>query len=147
MLEVWIHRLPGNDDVPLPAYQSEDAAGMDVCAAVTAEVRIEPGQVASIPTGFRIAVPAGFEAQLRPRSGLAAKHAVSLPNTPGTIDPDYRGEVKVLLINLGRETFRVTRGMRIAQMLIFPVPRVAWRAVDELPPTRRGDGGFGHTGV
>jgi dUTP pyrophosphatase len=113
---------------------------------VTADVSVAPGEVAGIPCGFAIAVPPGFEAQVRPRSGLAAKNAVGVANAPGTIDPDYRGEVKVLLINHGRTPFVVTRGMRIAQLLVVPVPRVAWVEVAELPATDRGDGGFGHTG-
>jgi len=145
-LEVRIRRLPGNSDLPLPAYQSKDAVGMDVHAAVAADVTMAPGEVAGIPCGFAIALPPGFEAQVRPRSGLAAKNAISVANTPGTIDPDYRGEVKVLLINHGKTPFVVTRGMRIAQMLVVPVPRVAWIEVDELPSTDRGSGGFGHTG-
>jgi dUTP pyrophosphatase len=145
-IEVKIRRLPGNTDLPLPAYQTKDAVGMDVHAAVTADVSVAPGEVAGIPCGFAIAVPPGFEAQVRPRSGLAAKNAVGVANAPGTIDPDYRGEVKVLLINHGRTPFVVTRGMRIAQLLVVPVPRVAWVEVAELPATDRGDGGFGHTG-
>lgn len=146
-LEVLVRRLPGNDDLPLPAYQSEEAVGMDLTAAVREPLVVGPGDVAAVPTGLAIALPAGHEAQIRPRSGLAAKHGVSLPNAPGTIDPDYRGEVKVLLINHGREPFVVTRGMRIAQMVVVPVPRVRWRETQELPPTARGEGGFGHTGV
>jgi dUTP pyrophosphatase len=145
-LEVRIRRLPGNSDLPLPSYQTREAVGMDLHAAVTADVAIPPGEVAGIPCGFSMAVPPGYEAQVRPRSGLAAKNAVSLANPPGTIDPDYRGEVKVLLINHGRSPFVVTRGMRVAQMLVLPVPRVAWVEVDELPASERGAGGFGHTG-
>ena len=145
-LEVKIKRLPGNDDLPFPTYQTKDSVGMDLHAAVTGETKVVPGVVTTIPCGFAIALPSGYEAQIRPRSGLAAKHAISLANTPGTIDPDYRGEVKVLLVNLGLEPFIVTRGMRIAQMVVMPVPRVAWAVVDELPPTPRGEGGFGHTG-
>ena len=145
-IEVKIQRLPGNSDVPLPAYQSQDAVGMDLHAAVREPVTVAPGDVAGIPCGFAMALPPGYEAQVRPRSGLAAKNAISLANTPGTIDPDYRGEVKVLLINHGKAPFVVTRGMRIAQMLVLPVPRVAWQEVSELPPTARGGGGFGHTG-
>jgi dUTP pyrophosphatase len=143
-LEVAIRRLPGSEDLPLPSYQSADAAGMDLHAA--AATAIEPGAVAAVPCGFALAVPPGHEAQVRPRSGLAAKHAVTVANAPGTIDADYRGEVKVLLVNLGKERFEVTRGMRIAQMLIVPVPRVTWKPVDALPDTARGAGGFGHTG-
>ncbi len=145
-IEVKIQRLPGNSDVPLPAYQSQDAVGMDLHAAVREPLTVAPGAVAGIPCGFAMALPPGYEAQVRPRSGLAAKNAISLVNTPGTIDPDYRGEVKVLLINHGTAPFVVTRGMRIAQMVVMPVPRVAWQEVSELPPTARGEGGFGHTG-
>jgi dUTP pyrophosphatase len=142
---VLIRRLPGSEDLPLPAYQSADAVGMDLHAAAAAEVA--PGAVAAVGCGIAIALPPGPEAQVRPRSGLAAKFAVTLANAPGPIDPDYRGEVTVLVINHGRELFRVTRGMRIAQLLVMPVPRVQWREVQELPPTPRGAGGFGHTGA
>ncbi|HLF94165.1 MAG TPA: dUTP diphosphatase [Planctomycetota bacterium] len=145
-LEIAIQRLPGNADLPLPSYQSEGAVGVDLHAAVTGEVTLAPGAIAGIPCGFALAVPPGYEAQVRPRSGLAAKHGISLVNTPGTIDPDYRGEVKVLLINHGKEPFVVTRGMRIAQLLVLPVPRVIWKEVAQLPSTARGAGGFGHTG-
>ena len=120
---------------------------MDLHAAVEQDMVLEPGGSAPIPCGFAMAVPPGYEAQVRPRSGLAAKNGISVLNTPGTIDPDYRGEVKVILVNHGREPFRITRGMRIAQMMIAPVPRVEWREVSELPPTARGEGGFGHTGA
>ncbi len=148
LLEVPIRRLPGHADIPLPAYQSAHAAGMDIHAAVPADspLTLAPGTVALVPCGFQMAVPPGYEAQIRPRSGLAAKHGIGLPNAPGTIDADYRGEVKIILINHGREAFTITRGMRIAQMVIAPVPRTQWREVDELPPTERGAGGFGHTG-
>jgi len=148
-LGVAIQRLPGNDDLPLPSYQSQHAAGMDLHAAVLdgEPTTIEPGKIALIPCGFAMAVPVGYEAQVRPRSGLATKHGISMPNAPGTIDADYRGPVGVPLINHGHEPFVVTRGMRIAQMLIKPVPRTQWIEVDTLPPTERGDGGFGHTGV
>ena len=148
-VSVSICRLPGNQDVPLPDYQSAHAAGMDLHACVPgdAPVTIQPGQIALIPCGFAMAVPVGYEAQVRPRSGLAAKHGITMINAPGTIDADYRGEVKVPLINHGREPFRVTRAMRIAQMLIAPVPRTQWVEVAELPATQRGEGGFGHTGT
>lgn len=146
LLHVAIQRLPGNDDVPLPAYQSEHAAAMDLHAAVSAPVTLAAGDIVLIPCGFAMAVPVGFEAQIRPRSGLAVKHGISMPNTPGTIDADYRGQVQVPLVNLGRRPFTIERGMRIAQMLLKPVPRVQWREVVELPPTPRGEGGFGHTG-
>ncbi|MFA9479290.1 dUTP diphosphatase [Phycisphaerales bacterium AB-hyl4] len=147
-IPVPIRRLPGAEDVALPSYQSAHAAGMDLHAAVPAEqpVAIKPGQIALIPCGFAMAVPVGYEAQIRPRSGLAVKHGLSMPNTPGTIDSDYRGEVKVPIINHGSEPVQITRHMRIAQMLIKPVPRTAWLEVDELPETDRGEGGFGHTG-
>ncbi len=145
-LEVEIKRLPGSDDVPLPAYQSADAAGMDLHAAVAEPLTLAPGQILAVPCGFALAVPPGYEAQVRPRSGLAAKHGVTVANAPGTIDADYRGEVKVLLVNLGKEPLAITRGMRIAQLLIAPVPRVVWKPVTALTDTSRGAGGFGHTG-
>lgn len=145
-LRVAIRRLPGGENLPLPAYQSDHAAGMDLHAAVPAPLSIEPGAIALIPCGIALAVPEGFEAQIRPRSGLASRFGISMPNAPGTIDADYRGPVMVPLINHGKQPFVVERGMRIAQMLILPVPRVAWEEVAELPPTRRGEGGFGHTG-
>lgn len=145
MVRVAIARLPGSDDLPLPAYATSGAAGLDLPAAVAEPFTLAPGQRAAIPTGFRIAVPEGFEAQVRPRSGLALAGVV-LPNAPGTIDSDYRGEVKVLLWNAGAEPFVVRRGDRIAQLVVAPVARVEWREVGELPATARGDGGFGHTG-
>ena len=120
---------------------------MDVLAAVQSDLRIEPGSIERVPTGLVIAIPAGWEAQLRPRSGLAVTHAVTLPNAPATIDSDYRGEIRVPLINLGREAFRVSRGMRIAQFVVAPVQRVAWDEVETLPATGRGGQGFGHSGV
>lgn len=147
-LHVSILRLSHGMGLALPGYQSAHAAGMDLCAAVdeAEPVVIPPGEVRLIPTGFAMAVPIGYEAQVRPRSGLAVKHAISMPNGPGTIDADYRGEVKVPLINHGPEPFTVPRGMRIAQLLIKPVPRTVWREVQELPETARGSGSFGHTG-
>ncbi len=120
---------------------------MDLHAAVERDVVLQPGDIALIPTGLEIAVPAGHEAQVRPRSGLAVKHGISLPNTPATIDSDYRGEIRVPVINLGREPFTVTRGMRIAQMIVAPVSRVAWEEVTDLGETGRAKGGFGHSGV
>ncbi|MEM1109143.1 MAG: dUTP diphosphatase [Planctomycetota bacterium] len=146
-IQVPILRLPHGHSIDLPAYQSEHAAGMDICACLEGTVTIETGEIAVLPTGFAMAVPVGYEAQVRPRSGLASKLGVTLPNSPGTIDADYRGEVKVALINHGPMPFTVEPGMRIAQMIIKPVPRTEWVEVDELPPTERGDGGFGHTGV
>jgi len=126
---------------------SEHASGMDVCAACEGDVKIAPGDVKLIPCGFYMAVPVGFEAQMRPRSGLALKHGIVLPNSPGTIDADYRGEVCVILANVGGEAFTVRRGMRIAQMVIAPVTRAETEFVEELDETVRGEGGFGHTGV
>ena len=145
-LRVAISRLPGNDDLPLPTYQTEHAAAMDIHAAVPQPVVIQPGKIEKIPAGFAMAVPVGYEAQIRPRSGLATKFGVTLPNSPGTIDADYRGPIIVALINLGSEPFEVTRGMRIAHMLITPVPHVQWEEVTDLGETARGKGGFGHTG-
>lgn len=144
---VQIQRLAGNDDLPLPCYMTEHAAGMDIAAAVPSETTILPGEVVLIPTGFAIALPPGFEAQIRPRSGLAIKQKITVVNAPGTIDADYRGEVKVGLINLGSTPFPITRGDRIAQMVIAPVTRAQWDLVSALETTKRGDGGFGHTGV
>lgn len=143
---VAIKRLPGAEDIPLPAYQTDHAAAMDIHAAVEDPVEIPRGGICVIPGGFAIALPPGYEAQIRPRSGLASKRGLSIPNTPATIDADYRGEVRIPLVNLGTETFVVERGMRIAQLLVKPVPRTVWQEVDELPGTARGRGGFGHTG-
>lgn len=145
-LQVSIQQLPGNDDLPLPQYQTEHAAAMDLPAALNKPLVVAPGQIVLIPCGFALAVPFGYEAQVRPRSGLAIKSGLTVVNAPGTIDADYRGEVKVGLINLGKEPVTIERGMRIAQLLIAPVSRVAWHAVDTLPETHRGAGGFGHTG-
>jgi dUTP pyrophosphatase len=125
---------------------SAHAAGMDVCAACAGEMTLAPGEVKAVPCGFFMAVPVGYEAQVRPRSGLALKHGIIVPNSPGTIDADYRGEVCVILGNLGRESFRITRGMRIAQMVIAPVASAEVEEVTELDDTVRGEGGFGHTG-
>ena len=125
---------------------TEGAAGMDLHAAVGPDIIINPGDVGLIPTGLEMAIPAGFEGQLRPRSGLAVTHRIGVPNSPATIDSDYRGELRVPLINLGPMPFTVSRGMRIAQLVIAPVVRVTWDEVAELPPTARGSGGFGHSG-
>ena len=146
--EVRIRRLAHGDGLPLPAYQSAHAAGLDLPAAVPqdAPVSLAPGERRLIATGFAIALPDGFEAQVRPRSGLAARHGVAVLNTPGTIDADYRGEIQVILINLGREPFVVTRGMRIAQLVVAPVARAGIIEVDTLDDTPRGSGGFGSTG-
>jgi len=142
-----IKRLAHSDGLPLPAYMTSGAAGMDLHAAVAADVVIDPGAIVLVPTGLAIAIPEGYEAQVRPRSGLAVRHGISLPNTPATIDSDYRGEIRVPLINLGRDRFVVVRGMRIAQLVVAPVVRVAWQEVADLPSTARAAGGFGHSGV
>ena len=133
-------------DLPPPEYMTERAAGMDLRAAVTEPVTLTPGAFAVVPTGIRVAIPAGFEGQVRPRSGLAAKHGISVVNSPGTIDADYRGEVCVVLINQGREPFVVNRGDRIAQLVIAPVARARVQLAENLDDTDRGSGGFGHTG-
>jgi dUTP diphosphatase len=146
-LELQIRRLPSSDGLPLPAYMTDGAAGMDLRAAVADDLVIDPGEVGLIPTGLEIAIPAGFEAQIRPRSGLAVKHRIGVPNAPATIDSDYRGEIRVPLINLGPTPFTVSRGMRIAQLVVAPIVRVTWEEVPELPPTARGRGGFGHSGA
>ena len=145
-IAVEVRRLAGSDDLPLPAYETDGAAGMDLRAAVDRPLTLAPGERAAIPTGLSIALPPGFEAQVRPRSGLALKHGISMVNAPGTVDADYRGEVKVLLINHGPEPFVVNRGERIAQLVIAPVVRAVWREVESLDTTERGAGGFGHTG-
>ena len=146
-LTVKIRRLASAAELGLPVYMTPGAAGMDLHAAVMADVVIEPGSIVLIPTGLEVAIPEGFEGQVRPRSGLAVKHGISLPNTPATIDSDYRGEIRVPLINLGRGDFCVSRGMRIAQFVVAPVVRVTWDEVAELPASRRGASGFGHSGV
>lgn len=145
-VRVIIQRLPGNEDLPLPAQMTAGSAGFDLAAAVREEYVLLPGKRALIPTGIRIALPEGYEAQVRPRSGLALKHGITLVNAPGTIDADYRGEIGVILINFGDEPFPVRRGDRIAQLVIQRLPRVVWEEREELPPTDRGAGGFGHTG-
>jgi dUTP pyrophosphatase len=144
---IAVVRLPHAEGLPLPAYATEGAAGMDLLAAVTAPLVVAPGGRALVPTGLRIALPQGYELQVRPRSGLALKNGITLPNTPGTIDEDYRGELGVILLNAGAEPFTVERGMRIAQAVIAPVVRAAWHEVAELPETARGGGGFGSTGT
>lgn len=146
-VSVSLRRLPGNDDLPLPAYETPQAAGMDLRAALTQPQTLQPGERQAIPTGIAIALPAGYEAQVRPRSGLARKSGISMVNSPGTIDADYRGELMVLLINLGQEPFTINRGDRIAQLVIAPVVQALWQEVDSLEETERGSGGFGHTGV
>ena len=146
---IAVKMLPHFEGLPLPAYETDGAAGMDVRAAVPEgePVQLKPGERAMVATGLSVAIPEGYEIQMRPRSGLAAKHGITCLNTPGTIDSDYRGEVKVILINLGDKDFVISRGMRIAQMVIAPVARCRIEPVEALPDTMRGDGGFGSTGV
>jgi dUTP pyrophosphatase len=134
-------------DLPLPTYATENSAGMDLYASVEGEQVVGAGETVLIPTGFAIAIPPGFEAQVRPRSGLALKHQMGILNSPGTIDADYRGEVKVILTNFGKQEFVVKRGDRIAQLVVSPTSRASWEVVDELDATGRGAGGFGHTGT
>jgi dUTP pyrophosphatase len=145
-ITVRVKRLPSGDGLPMPVRMTAQAAGFDLPAAVAEAVVLRPGDIRLVPCGFAMALPPGYEAQVRPRSGLASRHGVTLVNTPGTIDADYRGEVQVPLINLGREDFVVERGMRVAQMVVLPVPPVRLMEVDDLDATERGTGGFGHTG-
>lgn len=145
-IPVRIRRLPHAGELPLPAYATTGAAGMDLMAAVTDAVCIEPGQRALIPTGLTIALPSGYELQIRPRSGLALRHGITLPNSPGTIDEDYRGEIQVIVLNTGAEPFVVERGTRIAQAILAPVSRATWMEVESLDSTARDTGGFGSTG-
>lgn len=142
-----IHRLAHAADLPLPGYESAGAAGMDLRAAIGAPLILEPWRRAMVPTGIAIALPPGHEAQVRPRSGLAASHGVTVLNSPGTVDADYRGEISVILVNLSAEPFEIRRGDRIAQLVVAPVSRCAWREVEALEETARGGGGFGSTGV
>ncbi|MGE4218267.1 MAG: dUTP diphosphatase [Alphaproteobacteria bacterium] len=146
-VRVQVMRLPHGADLPLPAYATADSAGMDLLAAVEATLTLAPGARALVPTGLAIALPPGYEAQVRPRSGLALKQGLTVLNAPGTVDADYRGEVGVILINLGQAPVAIERGMRIAQMVLAPVSRLAWEAVPALSETDRGAGGFGSTGT
>jgi dUTP pyrophosphatase len=146
-VEIEIVRLPHGSDLQLPDYASAAAAGADLLAAVDRDIELKPLERRIVPTGIAISLPAGFEAQVRPRSGLAAKHGITVANAPGTIDADYRGEVGVILINLSQEPFRISRGMRIAQLVVARHARAVWREVGELDRTARGAGGFGSTGV
>ncbi len=148
-VEVRVQRLPHGKDIPLPSYQSAHAAGLDLCAAVPADapLTLNPGARALVPTGLVIALPPGTEGQVRPRSGLAAKQGLTVLNAPGTIDADYRGELQVLLVNLGQAPVSITRGMRIAQLIVAPVSQAKLREVDSLDGTSRGAGGFGSTGT
>jgi dUTP diphosphatase len=148
-LRLQVMRLPHGADLPLPSYQSAGAAGLDLLAAVAADapVILAPGRRALIPTGLAVALPTGTEGQVRPRSGLAARHGVTVVNSPGTIDSDYRGEIQVILVNFGQDSFSVTRGMRIAQLIIAPVLRVTIHEITKLDETTRGVGGLGSTGL
>lgn len=147
MVQVCITTLPHHEGLELPAYATLAAAGMDLAAAVTEDLWLQPGQRALVPTGIAIALPSGWEAQVRPRSGLALKYGITVLNSPGTIDADYRGEIQIILGNLGEQSVVIQRGMRIAQLVVAPVSQVTWQRVEILPETERGSGGFGHTGV
>ncbi len=147
-LKIRINRISDSTlDVPLPSYSTEGSAGMDIYAAVDGELTVKAGQTTLVPTGFSVEIPPGFEAQIRPRSGLALKHNIGLMNAPGTIDSDYRGEVKIVFTNYGKIDFIVKRCDRIAQMIVAKYERVEWVEADDLTETVRGDGGFGHTGI
>jgi len=146
-LTIKVKRVNDNSDLPLPSYETEGASGMDLRAAVKEKTILDPGQIKLIPTGLAVSIPRGYEAQIRPRSGLALKHGIGMVNSPGTIDSDYRGEIGIVMINWGKEPFEIRRGDRIAQMCITRVFRAGIEEVDELDPTGRGEGGFGHSGV
>jgi dUTP pyrophosphatase len=146
-VQIQVLRLPHGRDLPLPNYATETAAGADLLAAIAADIVLEPLDRAIVPTGISIALPVGFEGQVRPRSGLAAKNGITVANAPGTVDADYRGEVGVILINLGKQPFTITRGMRIAQLVVARHARAVWQEVARLDDTARGAGGFGSTGV
>ncbi len=146
-IPVNIKRLPNNPDLPFPAYASEGSAGMDLYAAVDETVILNPGDIRLIPTGLAMSLPLGYEAQIRPRSGLALKHGIGMVNSPGTIDSDYRGEIGIILINWGGEPFAVNRGDRIAQMIVARVFQIEFTETEDLDETSRGRGGFGHTGI
>ena len=145
MTKILIKRL--SKKVSLPKYETSGSSGMDLAANIDANINIDPGKTAIIPTGLALSIPKGFEVQIRPRSGLAAKQKISVLNTPGTIDADYRGEIKIILINLGQETFKVEKGLRVAQMVVCPVVQAHLKEVDDLSETERGKGGFGSTGT
>ena len=146
-IAVSVRRLAHAADLPLPSYATMGAAGLDLAAAITEPLDIAPGGRALVPTGLQVALPSGFELQIRPRSGLALRHGIMLANSPGTIDEDYRGEIRVILLNAGDAPFTLTRGMRIAQAVLAPVVRILWREVADLPDTERSAGGFGSTGL
>tara|TARA_B100001939_G_scaffold214888_1_gene184803 strand:+ start:317 stop:757 length:441 start_codon:yes stop_codon:yes gene_type:complete len=145
MIEILIKRLSKN--INLPKYETEGSSGMDLAADITSTINIKPGESSIIPTGISVSIPVNYEIQIRPRSGLAAKNQISVLNTPGTIDADYRGEIKVILINLGNKTFKVEKGLRIAQMVLCPIEKAKIREVEDLEKTDRGSGGFGSTGT
>ena len=145
MTKILIKRL--SKEVSLPKYETSGSSGMDLAANIDANINIDPGKTAIIPTGLALSIPKGFEVQIRPRSGLAAKQKITVLNTPGTIDADYRGEIKVILINLGHEPFKVEKGLRIAQMVVCPIVQAQLKEVDDLGETERGKGGFGSTGT
>jgi len=145
-ITLQVTRKPGTEDIPLPKYMSEHASGMDLYAAVDEPLELAPGQIRLVPTGLYIAVPPGFEAQVRPRSGLALKHGILVVNSPGTVDSDYRGELGIILGNIGKHPFPIERGDRIAQLVIQSVVRAEWEPADALPETDRSVGGFGSTG-
>ena len=144
MIKILIKRL--SKEVSLPKYETSGSSGLDLAANIDANIIIDPGKTAVIPTGLALSIPKGFEVQIRPRSGLAAKQKISILNTPGTIDADYRGEIKVILINLGQDTFKVEKGLRIAQMVVCPIVQAQLKEVNDLNKTERGEGGFGSTG-
>lgn len=145
-IRVRLCRQPGGEGLSLPEPATAGSSGVDLCAAVPSDLVIGPGERVLVPSGFAIELPEGYEAQVRPRSGLALRHGLTLPNSPGTIDSDYRGEIKVILMNLGEADFTVRRGDRIAQLVVAPVTRINWSEAVDLDETLRGDGGFGHTG-
>ena len=145
MTKILIKRL--SKEVPLPKYETSGSSGMDLAANINANIEISPGKTAIVPTGLALSIPKGFEVQIRPRSGLAANQKISVLNTPGTIDADYRGEIKVILINLGPKPFKVEKGLRIAQMVVCPIVQAQLKEVDDLSETERGKGGFGSTGT
>lgn len=147
LMKVYIKKVDGAEDLPLPRYMTKGASGMDLYANVTKDVVIKPGEFKMIPTGLQVALPRGFEGQVRPRSGLAYKKGITVLNSPGTIDEDYRGEIKVILINLGKQDFVIHRGDRIAQLILSKVYKAEVVEVDSLNKTERGSGGFGHTGI
>ena len=147
MINIEIQRLSHGRNIPLPNYSSENCSGLDLYAAIKDKIKIKNGEIVTIPTGIKIVLKKNLEAQVRPRSGLAANFGITVLNTPGTIDADYRGEIKVILINLGQETFTVEKGLRIAQMVVCPIVQAKLKEVDDLSETERGKGGFGSTGT